>query len=85
MQREQNKQDNRGNPQNLVPEFAELAHALAGIKLPQDKKGLLDHVEGKETGKEVVALLQDLPDREYATMADIMAAARGTPEIEEEI
>jgi hypothetical protein len=69
----------RGNPQNLVPQFADLAHALRGIELPQDKQGLLDYVS--ENGDDdIIQLIEDLPEREYHTMADIMKGAGETPE-----
>ncbi len=64
----------RGNPQNLVPQFAEVAHALAGIDLPQDKQGLLDFVHSKNPKREVIDIIDNLPEDRFETMADVMAA-----------
>jgi len=73
------KHDGRGNPENLVPEFAELAHAMKGIDLPQDKKGLRRVAESNGADDEIIHLIEGLPDREYDTMADIIGAARHFP------
>jgi hypothetical protein len=68
-------EDHRGNPENLVPQFAELTHALSGVDLPQDLDGLRDQAEENGADDEILALLDRMPDREYHTMADVIAGA----------
>ena len=75
MTTKEKKEDRRGNPENLVPEFSKLAHALEGIDLPQDKEGLRDQAMENGADDEIMALIEDMPEREYETMADIIAAA----------
>jgi hypothetical protein len=72
---QKNTGDGRGNPENLVPQFAEIAHALKGVDLPQDKQGLIEAAENNNTDGEVMQLIEALPEREYNTMADVIAAA----------
>lgn len=67
--------DGRGNPENLVPQFAELAHALRGVDLPQDKEGLRQVAEDNGADEEVLKIIEGLPDREFVTMADVIGAA----------
>ena len=68
-------EDRRGNPENLVPQFSNLAHALAGIDLPQDKEGLLSRARKNGAEREMITLIENLPEQDYATMADVIAAA----------
>jgi hypothetical protein len=75
--RQTGKTDRRGNPENLVPQFAQITHALSGIDLPQDRDGLIRFAEANDADKEVLALLEDFPEQDYETMADILAAAGG--------
>lgn len=67
----------RGNPENLDPQFPELAKALKGIDLPVDKNGIHRFIEEHGAPEDVLVLIDDLPDREYHTMADIMHGAAG--------
>jgi hypothetical protein len=67
--------DGRGNPENLVPQFSELAHALKGIELPQDKEGVRRVAEDNGADDEIIQMIENLPDQKYTTMADIIGAA----------
>jgi hypothetical protein len=69
------KEDRRGNPENLVPQFPKLAHALQGIDLPQDKEGLQRQAMENGADDEIMSLIEDMPERKYETMADVIAAA----------
>ena len=69
------KEDRRGNPENLVPQFAELAHALEGIDLPQDKEGLRQRAMKNGANEEIMSLIEEMPERDYETMADVIGAA----------
>lgn len=42
---------------------------LKGIDFPAHKKDLIDHATGN---KAVLDILQQMPEREYASMADVM-------------
>jgi hypothetical protein len=80
----QQQTDRRGNPENLVPQFAELAHALKGVDLPQGKEGLLEIAQENEADDEIIEIIESLPEREYETMADVIAAAGEIAEENEE-
>ena len=45
---------------------------LKGIDFPAHKKDLIDHATGNKADQEVVDILQRMPDREYASMANVM-------------
>lgn len=72
--KEPQKFENAGRPENLDPRFGEVARALSGVDLPQDKESLLSVAEENEADEDVILLLEQLPDDEYETMADIIAA-----------
>ncbi len=46
-------------------EFIEVQKALAGISYPATKDQLIKHAKGNNAGKDILAVLQDIPDREY--------------------
>lgn len=71
-----------GNAENLNPQFPDLAKALKGIDLPQDKEGLYDHADENGADDIILEMIDDMPDQEYETMADIMAAFRSNSEEE---
>ena len=52
---------------------------LKGIDFPANKKDLIDHVSGNKADKDVMDILQQMPDREYGSMADVM---KGLGEVE---
>jgi hypothetical protein len=49
----------------------ELARALMGVTLPADKDDLADFALSNHPEDDVIDLLDRLPDREYASMAEI--------------
>jgi hypothetical protein len=75
MPRKQTGGGRRGNPENLVPQFSQIAHALIGIDLPQDKQGLIDQAEANSAEPEILSIIEGLPERQYETMADVIGAA----------
>ena len=46
-------------------EFIEVQKALGGISYPASKDELVEHAKGKNASKEIIAVLQDIPDRQY--------------------
>lgn len=58
-----------------APSAAAIARLLTGASFPQRKQGLLEHAESNrqqiEAAHEALSVLQELPDREYADMADV--------------
>lgn len=56
-----------------------IARSLGGIDFPASKSDLIDHAKQKHADKEVIALLDQMPDQEYASMKDVM---RGVGQVE---
>ena len=71
-----------GDFRHMAPAFAHLAQALTGVDLPQDKRGLLLFLERKDAEPEIVELIDEVPDQEFQTVADIMTAAEKSGEID---
>jgi hypothetical protein len=46
-------------------EFIEVQKALGGISYPATKDQLVRHAQGKNASKNIIDVLQDIPDREY--------------------
>jgi hypothetical protein len=63
----------RGNPQNLQPQFPDLAKTLKGIDFPQDKDGIRQYAEDQGADDRVLDMIDNMSDREYITMADVMS------------
>lgn len=61
-------------PENPDPRLGDVTRALSGVDLPQDKEGLLSVAEENEADEDVILLLEQLPDEEYESMADILSA-----------
>jgi Protein of unknown function (DUF2795) len=49
-----------------------VTHHLKGIDFPANKKALIDHATRNKADKDVMDILQRMPEREYASMADVM-------------
>ncbi len=49
-----------------------IAHYLKGIDFPCSKQDLIDHAEDNNAPEEVLEVLEELPDQEYTSMADLM-------------
>ena len=56
-----------------------IARHLSGIEFPVSKKDLVDHANGNKADQDVMDILQQMPEREYASMADVM---KGVGEVE---
>ena len=56
-----------------APSAADVVQALAGIDLPQDRAGLVEHAEGR-ADDDVIQILGELPDRRYRDAAEISRA-----------
>lgn len=50
---------------------AEVATFLKGIDFPKSKAELIDHAEDNNAPPEVINLLEELPDRDYSSMAEV--------------
>ncbi len=46
-------------------EFIEVQKALGGISYPATKDQLIEHAKGNNAGPDILAVLEDMPDREY--------------------
>lgn len=49
-----------------------IAHFLKGIDLPASRQDLIDHAEDNNAPDEVLEVLEQMPDQEYTSMADLM-------------
>lgn len=66
------QQDRREN-EKASP--VQIAKALKGIDFPKRKDEIVNHARQQQPGeRDVVAVLERLPDREYHTMADVEKA-----------
>lgn len=51
---------------------ANVAHFLKGIDFPAKKGDLVKHAKTQNADKEVLDVLNHMPEREYKNMADVM-------------
>lgn len=51
---------------------ANVAHYLSGIDFPARKQDLVDHAKGQNADQEVIQDLDQMPDQDYGSMADVM-------------
>jgi hypothetical protein len=49
-----------------------IARHLSGIDFPASKKNLIEHANSNKAGDDVIERLQQMPDRKYESMADVM-------------
>jgi len=49
-----------------------IAHHLKGIEFPADKQELIEYAEDNGAPDEVLEVLQQMPDKEYNSMSDLM-------------
>jgi len=52
---------------------ANITHRLSGVDFPAGKDKLVTYAKEHGAEPEVIDVLKKLPDREFATMADVMA------------
>ena len=58
---------------------ANIARSLKGIHFLVGKQDLVEHAKKNDADKEVIEVLEQLPDRRYGTMADV---EKGVGEVE---
>ncbi|WP_185961225.1 DUF2795 domain-containing protein [Telmatospirillum sp. J64-1] len=49
-----------------------IAHFLKNMDFPAKKDDLVKHAKGNDADKDVLDVLQQMPQREYGNMADVM-------------
>ncbi|MDB9375599.1 DUF2795 domain-containing protein [Nodularia sphaerocarpa] len=49
----------------------DISRSLSGIDFPANKEDLVNHAREKKANKEVIDILQQMPEREYGNMADV--------------
>lgn len=52
----------------------DISRSLSGIDFPANKEDLVNHARDKKANKEVINILQKMPEREYGNMADVEQA-----------
>ncbi|MGE5610113.1 MAG: DUF2795 domain-containing protein [Bacillota bacterium] len=66
-------QHGQGGREKASP--AQIAKALKGIDYPKRKDEIVNHARQQQPGdRDVIAVLERLPDREYHNMADLEKA-----------
>jgi hypothetical protein len=55
-------------------EFIEVQKALGGISYPATKDQLVEHARGNNAGTDILAVLQDIPDRQYGGPNEVSKA-----------
>ena len=53
------------------PSPVEIARSLKGIRFPASKRDVVEHARGNQAGEDVLAVLEQLPDRQYGNMAEV--------------
>jgi hypothetical protein len=59
---------------------ANVAKHLKGINFPAKQPDIVQHARKQKAGPDVIELLENLPDREYGNMAEVM---KGMGEVSE--
>lgn len=54
------------------PSVADFTHALQGANFPAGKNDLMDLAEQNGAGEHILRAIQDLPDDDFQSMADVM-------------
>lgn len=49
-----------------------VTHFLKGVDFPAKRNDLLQHAKQNKADSEVLQEIEQMPDQEYATMADVM-------------
>ncbi|HEX2971234.1 MAG TPA: DUF2795 domain-containing protein [Tepidisphaeraceae bacterium] len=69
------QQQHPGDSGNAKASPAQIAKALKGIDYPKQKDAIVDYARQQQPGdRNVIAVLEKLPDREYHNMADLEKA-----------
>ena len=69
-QSEQGEHGEHGRVKGQSP--AKITQHLKGINFPCSKNDLIKHAKQNDADHSVITLLQNMPDRQYASMADVM-------------
>ena len=56
--------------------LAELQVVLEGVPLPAAKQMLVDHARGEDAARDLVAMLERLPDHEFSSLDEVAEALR---------
>ena len=57
---------------SMTRSAAHIAESLKGIDFPANKDNVVEHARKNKAEDEVLDVLQNLPEQEYGTMADVM-------------
>ncbi|MDQ1252079.1 MAG: hypothetical protein QG646_1194 [Euryarchaeota archaeon] len=57
--------------------MADVEHALKGIDFPKNKNEVIQYAKNNKASNEIVADLQELPDRTYNNAADLAQEFKG--------
>ena len=55
----------------------EVQKSLKDIEYPVNKKGLIQHAKGHGASDKVLAVLESLPEKEYANATDVSKGFKG--------
>lgn len=50
---------------------SEIEKFLGGVNFPTDKNGLIEHAKSKDAPEEVLKVIEDFPEREFGSAADV--------------
>lgn len=53
---------------------SEVERYIGGMDFPAKKKDLVEHARGKDAPREVLDLIENFPDREYGSAAEVAVA-----------
>ena len=57
--------------------MADVEHAIKGIDFPKNKNEVIQYAKNNKASNEIVADLQELPDRTYNNAADLAQEFKG--------
>jgi len=57
--------------------MADVEHAIKGINFPKNKNEVIQYAKNNKASNEIVADLQELPDRTYNNAADLAQEFKG--------
>lgn len=53
-----------------------IAQSLRGIDFPCDRGRLIEHARGNKADREIIDVLEQMPDERYTSMADVFRGVR---------
>lgn len=57
-----------------APSVADMTHALRGMNFPAGRAALKKHAKGNDAPDEVLSAIDNLPEENFGTMADVTRA-----------